>query len=101
MDTGRRGKSTGMKAKRTRRAARRNEELTFNPYGQMWPPPQLILALEPSQDLKSGVAVAQSLAAHFVSKAAVWPMPRVCDISCMAVRCVMYDRLEPNRMLPL
>lgn len=90
-----------MNAKRTRWAARRNEKLTFNPYGQMWPPPQLILALEPSQDFKSGVAVAQSLAAHLVSKAAVWPMPRVCDISCMAVRSVMYDRLDPNRMLPL
>lgn len=76
-------------------------KLTFSPYGQIWPPPQLILALAPSQDLKSGVAVAQSLAAHLVSKAAVWPMPSVCDISCMAVRSVMYDLLEPNRMLPL
>lgn len=48
-----------------------NGKLTFSPYGQMWPPPQLIFALEPSQDLSSGVAVAQSLAAHFVSKADV------------------------------
>lgn len=57
--------------KRTRRAVRLKEELTFNPYGQIWPPPQLILALEPSQDLSNGVAVAQSLAAHLVLKAAV------------------------------
>ena len=47
------------------------------PYGQKCPPPQVIFAFAPSKLLSSGSAVFQSPAAHFLSKAAVWPTPSV------------------------
>lgn len=73
----------------------------FKPYGQKCPPPQVIVAEDPSKVCSNVVADGQLFASHLCVNASVVPTPSVCAISCRAVRSVMNARSEPKRILPL